>query len=162
MELISSKLFWIPLYLYFLYLLYRNYNWKLALWALLGVVLVVTVADRISVECFKEVFMRYRPSWNADLADRIHLVNGQKGGKYGFISSHAANHFAIATFLFFLLRRFYPRIGLWLFLWAALICYSRIYLGKHYPADIAIGAIVGILIAWLCHLVFRKLIPAFK
>lgn len=162
MVLISEKLFWIPLYLFLIFLLQKNYGWKSMLWALLGVALAVTAADRISVEFFKEVFLRYRPSWNTELADRIHLVDGYRGGKFGFISSHAANHFAIAAYLFFLLRKFYPKGVYLLIFWAALVAYSRIYLGVHYPADVAVGGLVGAFIGWLIYLLMRSFIPQFR
>ena len=160
MVLISEKRFWIPLYLFLSYLLYKHYGWKATLWALLGAALVITAADRISVECFKEVFLRYRPSWNTELADQIHLVDSYRGGKYGFVSSHAANHFAIGTYLFLLLRKFYPKGAYLLLVWAVLVAYSRIYLGVHYPADVAVGGLVGAAIGWLIYLLFKRLTPS--
>ena len=92
------------------------------------------------------MFMRLRPCHNPEIQAQVDTLNGYCGGQYGFVSSHAANYFGIATFLsvlFFRKIRFF--IPLIMF-WAALIAYSRIYLGVHYPADICCGAILGIIL----------------
>jgi len=143
MYLMSDELLWIPLYLFFLGALAKLYNWKVALSTLLAVAVVITIADRSSVELFKEVFKRYRPSQNLEIYDQVHTVNGYRGGKFGFVSSHAANFFGIATLLFLMFRRKVPRASFLLFVWAGLIAYTRIYLGVHYPADIICGAALG-------------------
>lgn len=70
-------------------------------------------------------------------------MNGNCGGTYGFISSHAANTFALAMFLFLFFRKKINYFGIFIFLWALFVSYSRIYNGVHYPADVAVGAIVG-------------------
>jgi undecaprenyl-diphosphatase len=139
-----------------LFLIYRAYDWKIALWSLLGVIVVVTIADRASVELFKEVFQRYRPSRNLELYDKVHIVNEYRGGKYGFISSLATNFFGIATFLFLLLRKHFPRIAPWILVWASLIAYTRIYLGVHYPSDIMGGLAVGGTIGFGVYFAFKK------
>jgi undecaprenyl-diphosphatase len=78
----------------------------------------------------------------------VHTVKNYIGGKYGFASSHAANSFATATFVFLLLRRTRPWIVV-LFLWATFVCYTRIYLGVHYPGDLLVGGLIGALSGWL-------------
>jgi len=108
----------------------------------LGAVLVIVLADQISVHAFKNVFLRYRPCHNLALQAQVHL-NGGCGGTYGFISSHSANTFALAMFLTLLFKNKIKYFGLAIFFWAAFVSYSRIYNGVHYPADIAVGAIVG-------------------
>lgn len=144
MYIMTNEMVWIPLYLFLLYSIYRVWSWQVMLWSLLAVALSVTITDRVSVELFKNVFLRYRPTHHADLGEVVHTVNNYRGGRYGFISSHAANFFGISTLLFFLLRTHFGRWAWLLFLWAGLIAYTRIYLGVHYPADIACGALLGI------------------
>lgn len=154
----TKAVFWIPVYIILLILIKRTYNWKIALWSLLGLALVITLADRISVELFKEVFLRYRPSHNLNLTDSVYIVNDYRGGKYGFVSSHATNFFGIGTFISLLIRKKYPRVLPWIYVWVLLICYTRIYLGVHYPADIACGALLGTLIGFLVYNLFKYFI----
>lgn len=156
MMIMTKAIYWIPVYIGMLYLIFKAYNWKTMLFSLLGVALVVTLGDRISVELFKEVFLRYRPSHNLDLDGLIYHVNGYRGGKYGFVSSHATNFFGIATFVFLLIRKQYLGWGIAILFWAALICYTRIYLGVHYPGDLFAGGLLGAVIGWFVFRLFRK------
>jgi len=152
----TDKLFWIPVYLFLLVVIYRAFGLKNTLWTVLGVALVITFCDRISVEFFKEVFERYRPTHNLEIKHLVHKVNNYGGGKYGFVSSHAANFFGIASFLYPILKRAYGLRALWLFPWVAFISYTRIYLGVHYPGDIIGGAILGAVIGYFLYLFFKK------
>ena len=108
---------------------------------ILAAVLAIVLSDQISVHAFKEVFLRYRPCHNLVLQSQVHL-NGGCGGTYGFISSHAANTFALAMFLSLLFNGKIKYFTLFILVWASFVSYSRIYNGVHYPADIACGAIV--------------------
>jgi len=144
---LSNIFIWIPLYIYLLYLIYKHYK-KNFLLILLAFVLLVSASDLISVHLFKNVFMRLRPCHNPELEGLVHLVKGHCGGQYGFISSHATNHFAIATFFSFLLGHRIKYFSPLIFIWAAVIAYSRIYLGVHYPGDVIAGAIAGSLIGF--------------
>ena len=142
----SGKFLWIPLYIFFLYLVFKYVGKRIWL-VLLIITLTILISDQTSVQLFKNVFLRYRPCHNLELESLVH-VNGHCGGQYGFISSHAANTFALAMFLslFFCNRiRFF---GIYIFLWAGLVSYSRVYNGVHYPADIAVGSLVGMLIGF--------------
>ncbi|MDZ4823742.1 MAG: phosphatase PAP2 family protein [Flavobacteriales bacterium] len=152
MLLFSEELFWIPVYLWLLWLLYKKYPGKLFLLVIVHIVLLVFICDRLSVVAFKEVFQRYRPSHNLLIKEQVHLVtewNGSiyRGGKFGFFSSHAANYMALAMFFFLLARPLRGWIMVTVFLWALLISYSRIYLGVHYPSDVFAGAVFGILVS---------------
>lgn len=153
---ISARITWIPLYLILLYLAYKNLT-RNQLFLFLGLIgLTIALTDLTSVHLFKNVFLRYRPSHNLLLTEKLHyyLVKpGEyyKGGEYGFISSHAANFFAIITFVHLVLRKAYQKLIFPLLFIGMIIAYSRIYLGVHYLSDVCVGAIVGSLIAFLVH-----------
>lgn len=151
--LISYKLTWIPLYVILLIYAYRKAGWKFSLFLLLSVIVTVALCDLVSVQAFKNVFERYRPSHNEDIGHLVHLVrdfSGQevRGGYFGFISSHATNHFGIAVIIGLLMKPIRKEIFAILLIWAAVVAYSRIYMGLHYPADVIVGAFVGSIIGY--------------
>jgi undecaprenyl-diphosphatase len=152
---LSDKAIWIPLYLFFFFLAYKQVGKRIWLVAL-SVLLLIVLSDQISVHAFKNVFQRYRPCQNILLQSQVHL-NGPCGGMYGFISSHAANTFALASFLFLFFRNKIKYFGMFVFVWAFFVSYSRVYNGVHYPADIALGAIVGMGIGIVVHKIYHRL-----
>lgn len=153
----TKAVFWTPVYLLLLYLIAKTYSWKIMLWSLLAIAVIITLGDRISVELFKNVFQRYRPSRNLEIGPLVHIVNDYRGGLYGFVSSHATNFFSITTFVILLLRKRYRGITPLLVLWASLICYTRVYLGVHYPSDILVGTMLGVTIGFSIYKLFKYL-----
>jgi undecaprenyl-diphosphatase len=156
---ITAKKPWIPLYLFLVFILFKKYSWKAALILLVGGIVAVGLADFISVQGFKNVFERLRPCHEKDLKGLVRVVKGC-GGRYGFVSSHASNSFAVAIY-FLLVFKNKGLKWLWLLpLWAAVVSYSRIYVGVHYPLDIICGGILGSALAFgswkLFHLILSK------
>lgn len=156
MWIITGTKIWIPLYLIILIAIFWKFKIKEALLIIVFFITAVALADLISVKLFKEVFMRFRPSHNPQIADFLHLhVHDDgglyRGGKFGFVSSHAANTFAVAMFssLVFRLKKY----TFFIFLWAITVSYSRIYLGVHYPFDILGGALLGVFISLILYFI---------
>ena len=123
---------------------------------LAGFAVAVGVSDFVSSGIIKPWVCRLRPTHEPELAGLIHLVNGYTGGLYGFVSSHAANTMACSLLFALLYRNKYATVGL--MLWVALNCYSRMYLGVHYPADIIGGLAIGALMATLTYVMVRRLV----
>ena len=137
----------IPFVFYFLFKEYRSNQLP---WIFAAVVLTVILTDQLSVHAFKEVFQRYRPSHNLLLKSQLHLHEYPDGsfyggGKFGFVSSHAANYFGILTIISSLIRQGWVKIILLTI--ALLVIYSRVYLGVHYVSDVLCGALLGFVLA---------------
>ena len=145
MMFFTRKEFWIPLYLLLLYQIYKVKG-KEALWWILGAFFLIFLCDQISTQLFKNVFERFRPSHDPSLEGIVNLVSGYKGGRYGFVSSHATNSFGFALFTSLLFRnRLYT---LFIFSWSLLVIYTRIYLGVHFPGDVIGGMILGLILGY--------------
>jgi len=141
MWILSLKTVWIPLYLAIIWMIYRRYRKRV--WIPLILIPVLVLIDDQGSNLLKNLIERPRPCHEPALTGMVHTVNGYCGGMYGFVSSHAANSFGVAAFTATLLKK---RWFSWsIFTWAALISYSRIYLGVHYPGDIIGGALLGIM-----------------
>lgn len=146
---ISGKKEWIPFYVLIIAFLIREYKWKTIL-ILAGIGLTITIADQITSGFMKPFFARPRPSHESTLQGLVHVINNYRGGAHGFASSHAANTFGLAMFIWILLKDKFRWIVV-IFLWAAVVSYSRIYLGVHYPGDIVVGGLIGAGSGWLMY-----------
>ena len=153
---ISGKVEWLPLYLILIGYIVYKYRWQ-SIFIIAGIILCITLADQFAAKAFKEVFQRLRPTHNPAIAELVHTVNGYRGGMYGFVSNHAANTFAIAVYLLLLFKQKWFTVGI--LFWAALVSYSRIYLGVHFPGDILGGAALGSLIGWLVYFAWKVSVP---
>ena len=142
---ITHQFYWIPLFIYLIYLLQKYLGWKEMLVVLVVLALVGLVTDQTS-NLFKEGFARLRPNNDPSIKWQIRFLKYPQS--YSFISGHASNSIAIATFIVFCLRRYTKNIY-WLYLWPLIFAYSRIYLGLHFPLDIIVGYLWGILMGVL-------------
>jgi undecaprenyl-diphosphatase len=157
---ISDKFTWIPLYALLIFALIKHYK-KKSLYIIGAIVVLITVTDQ-GCNLFKHNVKRPRPCQEAaHLNPSARTLDGYHCSKYGFLSAHAANTFAVAVLMTSLLLPFYRKIGWFLFLWAIITAYSRIYLGVHYPLDVFCGAIFGGLLAKLI-LKGLRAIPTFS
>jgi undecaprenyl-diphosphatase len=137
----SDRFVWIPMYAVLVYLLIREYKWR-SLVILLLVALTITTSDQITYH-LKNYLARPRPCHAEALQGLVHTVRDSCGGPYGFMSGHAANVFALALLLIPFFKSRYRYFPLFIIVWAAVVSYSRIYLGVHYPGDIVVGALLG-------------------
>jgi undecaprenyl-diphosphatase len=156
---ISSIIFWVPFYMVLIGVIIYKYRQQ-SVYIILSLALVVLISDQLSSSVIKPLVERLRPSHDSSLEGLVHFVNEYKGGMFGFVSSHAANTFGLAMFLSLLFRNRY--FSVFIFFWAALVSYSRIYLGVHYPGDIVGGAIIGIASAWFVFLLLSRIVLSKK
>ena len=140
---------WIPFYGLLITLIIWKFRWK-SIYILITIALLITACDQFTSSFMKPFFGRLRPCHDPIIQNAVHLVTEGCGGKHGFASSHAANTFGLAMFLWLLMKPFFRYMAL-MFLWAALVSYSRVYVGVHYPGDILIGGLVGVLTGWVCY-----------
>ncbi|PRY15638.1 undecaprenyl-diphosphatase [Pontibacter ummariensis] len=163
MIFLSEKLVWIPFYLALIgYLVYR-YR-KQSILMILMVVVAIGLSDFVASGLFKPYFARLRPCHDPTLAEAINIVQGC-GGRFGFMSSHAANTFALAVFFNLVLSDRYLIFKIVLVTWAVLVTYSRVYLGVHFPGDVIAGALLGSFWAYVCSLGYTILLnkyPSFQ
>ena len=153
MLLIRQPYTWIPLYLFFLLFFYMNCRKYLLPIITLSLV-TFALTDFTSASLIKPLIGRLRPCHDASL----HTINNIAacGGLFSMPSSHAANHFGLATFWFSVIQKTVNQRWHWLWLWAFIICYSQVYVGVHYPGDVTMGALLGFAIASLTSYLFNE------
>lgn len=152
MWIYSEKLTWIPLAVVALGVFTYKVKWQYAVLFILCLGLLATLCDQLSAGLIKSYFERYRPSHHPDYENIVRTINDYRGGRYGFISAHAANGFGIATFLSLVFR--YKRFTIVALSWAFVSAYSRIYLGVHFISDIIGGMMLGCLLGILVFMLF--------
>lgn len=157
MAIVSDRLTWVPLYLFCAWLLVHRFGLKNGILLTLAVIAAVGAADYVSHDWIKATVCRMRPSNPLNpLSESLHLVDGHRGGRFSFPSNHAANSSTLATAIVILLRRRW--IMSMMGIWVLLNCYSRLYMGVHYPSDMLGGIALGILIGLATAFVSKRYI----
>lgn len=155
MPFMRYALNWAPLYVFLGAFVLLNYKIKGAWWILFFIV-TIALTDMTGNYLFKHVFERVRPCGDPDFFFHVRLLTNHCSTGYSFISNHAANHFGIAMFFFLTLRPVLKKWAAIAFLWAALVAYSQVYVGIHYPSDVIAGALLGLLFGALTGTIFNK------
>lgn len=148
---------WLLVAAVLLYVLFHNRPVKEAVVLLLMIALCVLLADQVASGICKPYFARFRPAQDPALMYTVDVVNGYRGGAYGFFSSHAANTFSVALFLSLVFR--HAALTVALMSWSLLNCWTRAYLGVHYVGDLTVGLLWGTVVGLLVYFVYRKLYP---
>lgn len=157
MPYLREPFFWTPFYVFMI--LFVLINFKLRGWMWLAfILLTVMISDYTSSSVIKEYFFRLRPCRDPDVAHSIRFIVSYCPISSSFISSHAVNHFALATFIFVTFKKTISRRWVFIFLWAAAISYAQVYVGVHYPVDVVCGSLYGILIGYTISVIFNRLI----
>lgn len=156
MILIRNKYFWLPLYLFFISFFVINYR-RESLWIILGLIITVSSSDLASSKLVKPTVKRLRPCNNVELTfEPRMLINCSSS--YSFTSSHATNHFAMAVFLFFSIGIILGKYKWFLLIWAFMISFAQVYVGAHFPVDIAGGAFLGSFIGWVFAILYLRIV----
>ncbi|MEO5967575.1 MAG: phosphatase PAP2 family protein [Ferruginibacter sp.] len=155
MPLIRAPQLWVPLYVFLVVFVLTNFK-KNVFWWILFLGCTALLSDFISSDLIKGNFFRLRPINNPYLEPAARSLLTYKPQSSSFTSSHAVNHFSLATFFYFTMKK---HIGNWaklFFLWAGIIIYAQVYVGVHFPLDVICGAMVGILFGYLSSLSYNK------
>ena len=160
MWFISGMLSWLPLYIIILISIVIKYK-KKSVPLILLIALLILASDQLASGIIKPLFHRLRPSHEPSISGLLHYVNNYKGGQYGFVSGHSINTFALAFYMFFVIRKQLIWIPLVLFPWAMMVSYSRVYLGVHYPSDVIVPILLSMVIAYGISLLYNYLIKKY-
>jgi len=149
---VTRQIHWIPIFLFFFYLLYIKIGWKKLGIVLLFISFILMVCDQ-TTNLFKFSFERLRPINDLDIKDNLRVLI--RRNSYSFFSGHASNSMATTLFLFLIFRKHY-KYGFLLFLFPLIFAYSRVHLALHFPSDILAGYFFGTIVGLFFYLLYKK------
>jgi undecaprenyl-diphosphatase len=155
---ITHKFSSIPLYAFFIYLLYKNFGLQKTIAALVVVAIMITITDQFSM-LVKHSVERLRPCREPDLEGLGRFIT--RCGSYGYFSGHATSSFALAIYLGMIFKKTYKYFFPAIIIWALFVSYSRIYVGVHYPGDVITGMLVGTVVGFGCYLLYQQISTRF-
>ena len=142
---LTNQFSWIPLFALLLFLVFKSYGWKKGIILMLIAALLITFSDQF-VNFIKDSFGRLRPNNDTSINELIRIL--KRPSSFSFVSGHSTTSFAVTTFLIATLKKYY-KYPFFLLIWPILFAYSRIYIGVHFPIDIFVGMLLGILIGYV-------------
>jgi undecaprenyl-diphosphatase len=158
--LITYKWSWIPFYAFLLYLIFKKFGAKGTLITAVVIALLITASDQLA-NVFKHGFERPRPCRQEGVMEYARFI-AERCGRFGYFSAHAASSTGLAVFVGLLLKMPYPKMPYLMLIWAAIVSYSRIYVGVHYPLDVVTGMLIGALLGYLFYKLQLFLIQKFN
>ena len=156
MSVLTAAVTWVPLYISLFYVvLNNNDNFRKVIMILCGAGLCVLLAGTVDDMIVKPMVGRWRPTHDPEIGMMVDIVDGYRGGRFGFFSAHASNTFSIAVFFCWLVRS--RLLSLALILWSFTNCWTRLYLGVHFPGDILVGLLWGGLVGSAVYFLYYRL-----
>jgi undecaprenyl-diphosphatase len=150
---------WVPLYISLLIIVIKNSDTSVRILLTIAAAgLCVLLAGTIDDTIVKPLVGRWRPTRDPEIGLLVDIVDGYRGGDYGFFSAHAANTFSIAIFFSWLVRSRLLTVAL--VLWSLTNCWTRLYLGVHFPGDILVGLCWGGLVGTGVYFLFYRYLIA--
>ena len=151
---IRNQYTWVPVYMYLLVYVLVNFKQR-ALWWILFFLATFALTDLISQQVVKQIFDRPRPCMDVVASETVRMLIRCSDG-FSFVSTHATNHFGLSMFIFQTMKHF-GKPWVWLaFVWAALVCYAQVYVGAHFPVDVAGGALLGCFLGWFTSRIYAR------
>ena len=153
---LTNAFTWVPFYISMLWLVIRNNEtMRKVLYVLCGAAICVVLAGTVDDLIVKPTVARWRPTHDPEIGMLVDIVDGYRGGRYGFFSAHAANTFSLAVYFCWLVRSRVLSIAV--VIWSFTNCWTRLYLGVHFPGDILVGLLWGSLVGCFAYYVYFRL-----